>query len=106
MDRAPEEVTMTAADHLNKLQFHDEVLPVSHLLPAANPAWDEIAAHRDRVDKLIDSMREHGYRPEMADDPIQLVRRKEGMAVTEGGHRVWAAHYAGLSHLPVRVADV
>jgi ParB-like chromosome segregation protein Spo0J len=83
---------MAAEDHLGQ-QF----MPVSELIKGTEPEIDTMMSHRDQVDKLADSMREHGYCPEMADHPIQVYKG----AVVEGQHRVWAAHYAGISHLPV-----
>jgi hypothetical protein len=95
---------MTAGEHLSDQQFTH--LPVHYLRTTMDPEYDEVPFHRDQVDKLVDSMREHGYRPEMADHPIELLRSKKGAAALEGKHRIMAAHYAGIKKLPVLVHEI
>jgi hypothetical protein len=84
-----------------------EVLKVNkRLLAGANPDVESMPMHRDQVDKLVDSFRLHGYRPEMADHAIEVLLYGRSLAVLEGSHRVWAAYHAGVKELPVEVARV
>jgi hypothetical protein len=67
---------------------------------------EEAAWHVGQIERLIESMHKHGYRPELAlDDPIVAFKHDKGIGVSEGRHRVVAAHHAGIEELPVEWED-
>ena len=76
------------------------------LLAAANPDIESLAFHRDEVDKLVTSFKEHGYHPEMANHQIEILKFGRRMAVLEGNHRVVAAYWAGVRELKAEVITV
>jgi hypothetical protein len=76
------------------------------LMEAANPDIETVPFHRDEVEKLVASFHEHGYRPEMADHQIEILKFGRRMAVLEGNHRVVAAYWAGVKELKAEVITV
>jgi ParB-like chromosome segregation protein Spo0J len=96
-----------------KVEVGEELIGVTQtirvnkrLLAAANEDIENIPFHRDHVDKLIASFQKHGYRPEMADHQIEILKFGRSIAVLEGNHRVVAAYYAGVKELKAEVIGV
>lgn len=76
------------------------------LLAAANEDIETTSFHRDAVDKLVASFEKYGYREEMADHQIEILKFGGSIAILEGNHRVWAAYRAGVKELKAEVITV
>lgn len=96
-------------------------VPVEHLLPHADPTRVSDEFSNRHVDALAEGLRQGGYRSSKhsgfdhwgtqgSSDPAQPVHvtvqpGNKGIDIFNGNHRTWAAHRAGLTHLPVLITD-